>query len=658
MSPTYRADIDGLRAIAVLSILFFHVGAAGFPGGYVGVDVFFVISGFLITTIIVRELADGSFSVAGFYERRVRRILPALIVTLLATLAGGLFILTPEQLAELGESALATSVFSSNLYFFFGAGYFAGPSEAKPLLHTWSLAVEEQFYILFPLLLLIVHRWRGNRYLAVLITIAAASLAACIAWTPIDATATFFLLPFRAWELMLGALLALGVLPAASSPTLRLLLASCGVAMIVASVALLTPATAFPGSAALLPTVGTALVIYAGGEGGSAVNRALGVRPLVFVGLISYSLYLWHWPIVVYGKLYLINEPTEWQAAALVLASVLIATLSWRYVESPFRDRSRFRPRVRLFGGAAAVSLLVAAAAGTLVVLDGLSGRAQSSAANAAVIADPGWQHWKNCEELGEERNHDPEICRIGADAGDPEFLLWGDSHAMSLASGVHLAARDRGTAGLLAIRTACPPLLGIDRPNRDSCAEFNDAVTERIAAAPGIETVVLAARWTLAADGSRYKNEEGNDVRLQDVRNDVDTPESNVELFERGLERTLIRLRDLNRSTVVIGPVPEIGFDVPAAVFSARLRGEDVNAMIAPSVVEFEQRTRSAKRVLQRLRDRYGFEYLQPSRRLCDESRCRVVIDGVSLYRDDNHLSLRGNMLLADLFAPYLGSR
>lgn len=656
MTREYRPDIDGLRAIAVLSILLFHAGVDGFDGGYVGVDVFFVISGFLITSIIVRELAGGGFSIAGFYERRVRRILPALVAAVVATLAAGLVFLTPAQLEDLGASALATSVFASNHYFLAGAGYFDGPSEAKPLLHSWSLAVEEQFYIVYPLLLAFLWRRLPGRVAVAVATLALLSFVASLVVLPRWPDAAFYLFPLRAWELLIGALLALGIFPA-PGPRLRLVAAGAGILTILASVHLLTPETSFPGWAALGPTLGTALVIGSGTGAVTPVHRWLSVRALVYLGLISYSLYLWHWPVVVYAKQFLINEPTGWQVTAIIATSILLASLSWRFVEQPFRDRSRFKGRKRLFATAAAVVLVASLPAAAFVVSDGLPGRSTAADLGEVVAADPGWQHWKRCEELAEENRERPELCRLGAAERTPTVLLWGDSHALSLASAVNLAAIARDKAGLMAVRTGCPPLIGIDRPGRTSCAEFNAAILDRLAAETGIGTVILAARWTLSAEGSRYKQEEGAAVELRDVgagsgeKGSAGGTDTNGNLFALGIERTIAEVAALGRRIVLVGQVPEVGYDVPAAAFAARLRGTDVTAAIGPTLAEYRDRTARVRPVLEAIAARTGVTYLQPATRLCDEERCRVVIDDVPLYRDDNHLSLRGNVFVSDLF-------
>jgi peptidoglycan/LPS O-acetylase OafA/YrhL len=655
MTPKYRPDIDGLRAVAVLSILFFHMGVERFSGGYVGVDIFFVISGYLITSIIVRELSAGEFSIARFYERRVRRILPALTVVVVVTLLTGLVLLNPAQLEELGRSAVATSVFSSNIFFFLGSGYFDGSSELKPLLHTWSLAVEEQYYILFPFLLMFIAKRYSGKFGVWLISLGVISLLACIAWTRIDAPVAFYLIPFRAWELLIGSVLALKLLPSPAGTRVRNALALLGMSMMLTSVFVYTPDTLFPGAAAVLPTIGTAFVIHAGSGGKTFVNRALSVKPMVFVGLISYSLYLWHWPVVAFARQYLINEWTDLESVVILIVILLLSTLSWRFVETPFRNRRLFGPRERLFTIFAAVSVVLISASLSMVFMKGYPNRDTTAPMSDIIAADPGWQHWKNCEEAGEKDTPVPELCAIGAEQMPPSFIFWGDSHALAMASAVNLSAHRQNAAGLLAVRTACPPLLSIDRPGETSCHEFNQAILDYVSARPDIETVILAARWALSTSGVRYKNESGKSVALADLAADSPAVAGNAALFELGLRRTIKALREQGKNIVLVRQVPEVGHDVPSASYAARLTGRDVNTMIAPSTAEYRERNRDANYVFDVLNTESTLTIVDPSRLLCDEQACGVVLDTTPLYRDDNHLSLRGCVLISRLFDELL---
>lgn len=653
MTPKYRPDIDGLRAVAVLAIVFFHLDIPPFTGGYVGVDIFFVISGFLITSIIVRELQAGNFSIATFYERRVRRILPALAVVLVATLLLGLLLLNPAQLEDLGKAAAATTAFSSNIFFFLGAGYFDGPSELKPLLHTWSLAVEEQFYILFPFILILISRYAGGRFHGWLAGLALLSFAACVLVTPQHETAAFYLIPFRAWELLMGSILALQVIRPVESRALANVLSTVGLVLMLVAVFAYDRETAFPGAAAAVPTLGTALIIYAGTGKQLFVNRLLATKPMVFVGLISYSLYLWHWPAVVYAKHFLINELTDAEKTVVLVVILLVSTLSWRFVETPFRDRRRFAPRERLFAIAAAVFGVILSANLFVVSKGGLPDRNTDASLTAELVADPGWQHWKDCEEAGETDLS--QLCGLGADEVEPSFLLWGDSHALALASAVNLSAKRQAASGLIAVRTACAPLLRIDRPGETSCAEFNDAILQYAVDHPELETVILAARWALSTNGTRYKKESGRSVTLVDIDVTGDVAFGNAQHFAAGLRRTVESLGSLGRRVVLVAQVPEVGFDVPSANYSAKLTGRDPNAMIAPTRAEYLARNDAANGVIAQLRGDHELVLVDPASLLCEEERCNVVEDGMPLYRDDNHLSLRGCVRVASLFDEVL---
>jgi len=352
----YRPEIDGLRAVAVLAVLFCHAGF-GFSGGYVGVDVFFVISGYLITALLLRDLENSRFSMIDFWERRVRRIFPALSVVVLATiLAGGVFLFSIDY-QRLGQSLVTLTAIASNFYFWFNGGYFNGRDQEKAFLHTWSLSVEEQFYLFFPIGLFLLYRFLPHRrremnlFLVLsLVTLAGLILAALIIRGGM-LVAAYFLLPTRAWEMLLGSLLA--ALPAGYFPTHRLIREGAswlGLGMIAAAAIFYTSETKFPGFAALPPCLGTALLIWGNAStatSGTVCGKILATRPFVAVGLISYSLYLWHWPLYAYAR-YL-----SWDGLGVKIIlfglSFVLAALSWKYVESPVRTKRIFGSRRSLF---------------------------------------------------------------------------------------------------------------------------------------------------------------------------------------------------------------------------------------------------------------------------------------------------------------------
>ena len=298
LDGSYRPDIDGLRALAVVPVVLFHAGLSVFQGGYVGVDIFFVISGFLITRILAASMREDRYSILDFYERRARRIFPALAVMVLASLAFGWFVLTPEEYAKIGKTAVSIGAFVSNFHFWRSVGYFERETNFHPLLHTWSLAVEEQFYIFFPILLYFLHK-RHRRLIAALAGIFFLSFASSVALVEFKPRVAFYLLPPRAWELMAGSLIALGVSDRFWSPRAAAAAALLGLALIAGAIFFYTPAMPFPGFAAMPPVLGACLIIWARGQG---AGRLLAIRPMVWIGLLSYSLYLWHLPIFEFAK--------------------------------------------------------------------------------------------------------------------------------------------------------------------------------------------------------------------------------------------------------------------------------------------------------------------------------------------------------------------
>jgi len=371
----YRPEIDGLRTLAIVPVVLFHAGMPGLAGGFVGVDVFFVISGYLITSILSREMERGRFSLLDFYERRARRILPALLLVIAVSTPFAIWLLLPYQLVDYGQSLIATMLFVSNILFFLESNYFAPDSALKPLLHTWTLAVEEQFYLLFPLLLWLI--WPLGRRWTVII-LAAISMfslvSAEILWRQ-SLTAAFFLTPGRVWELLVGSLLALSTRPPAQmvGRSMREGLSALGLALIAASVALLSQQVPYPSLFTIAPVAGAALIIaFAAPD--TVTGRLLSLRPMVGVGLISYSAYLWHQPMFAFVKLWLGERPSIEMSALLVAATFAVAAASWRWVEQPFRNRTVFPPR--RIARASGVSVGVALAIGSMLILsNGLAAR-------------------------------------------------------------------------------------------------------------------------------------------------------------------------------------------------------------------------------------------------------------------------------------------
>lgn len=661
-SMRYRSDIDGLRAIAVLSVVFYHLGLPFITGGYVGVDIFFVISGFLITRIIHREAVSGNFSILGFYERRARRILPALAVVVLASIVAAHFLLAPFDYDDFGLSAVATLLFASNFHFKDAINYFAPAAEFHPLLHTWSLAVEEQFYILFPLLLVAFVRF-GRVISGVLVLLVLSFGASVLAITSnlISPETAFYLLPVRAWELLFGSVLALDMVPVPKNRLLREATALLGLVLIGFGIFFLTSQTPFPGVAALLPVVGAALVILAGEGGPSLVGRALSLRPMVFVGLVSYSLYLWHWPILAFLRH--MRNSVDLGTADLVAAfmlSMMAATASWWFVERPFRNR-RWMSQKRVFalsgaaiGGLSAIGLAIHLSEG---VVDRLSPQLQLISAGASDKET----NRRSCEL----RRGVETLCRLGPSGVPADALLWGDSHAGALMSAVEVAQSDYGKAMRLATLSSCLPLFdvrfvrlnGRRKKNWKLCKAFNNEIINWLEKGNHeIKTVVLMARWAIAATGQRLPGEPGPDMALVPLNSPLPTKAQAVKmaptLLAKGLEKTLRRLKAAGLNVIIVGSVPEMTWNVPRTLVLSAWQGKEPPA--TPTYAQVTVRHAAADNVIKQLAEKYGAKYILLTPLLC-KPNCKTVVDGHSLYVDDNHLTAYGaRNVVGPFLAPY----
>jgi len=621
-------------------VLLFHAGFARFKGGFVGVDVFFVISGYLIAGIILRELADGRFSLIRFYERRVRRIAPALLVTIALVLVAGAWLFPPDQFENLGQSVSATTLFVSNMFFYADSGYFSVTAEMKPLLHTWSLGVEEQFYLLFPLLLVASRRWLGRRFLWVLVLTGLGSLGLSALRTGASPNAAFYWLPFRAWELLLGAGVATWNVNVVSE-RLRNALVSGGLAGIVASVILFSRATVFPGVAAALPTLGAVAVILGGSEPSTA-SRLLGVRPIAFLGRISYSLYLLHWPVFLFARRLAIVDLTTVDKLLLLGLTLGLSILSWRFVEQPFRSSATL-DRVRLFRVAACAAAIVAGLGVLVWATHGMPGRSSVFASETlGTLSAAEEAAWNPCNRRLPDAGLPP--CALGHGTA-PTLAVWGDSHALAFGPSIDALAVARGGSGVIATWDNCPPLLGV-MAGRDNaaCTHFNESVLRYLAGHPEVQTVMLISRWSFYESGPP---ERVNRLPINLV--DLQQPSAfgnNAEVFARGIRRTVQALVDLRRRVLLVTPVPEIGFDVPSAYTSAFRTGREVTRIVGLTRQEYDQRTRGVRALFLSLASpERGVEVVRVEGRLCDDAMCRIIDQesGRSLYRDSHHLSRFG---------------
>jgi len=638
----YRADIDGLRALAVVPVLLFHLGVPAFSGGFVGVDVFFVISGFLITSIILPDIRADRFSLLGFYERRCRRLFPALFLVLAVSGIAGIALMMPYELKKFAESLAASVLFFSNVVFALQTGYFDATAQTKPLLHTWSLAVEEQFYILYPLVLLTFQRHAPRFMVAGLVGLALLSLGLSIEAAESGRRGGYFLLHTRAFELLIGALIAILPLPRPSHGAVRAALSLIGLALIGWAVFTFTAATPFPGTAALIPALGTGLLIHAGLAGDGWVQRGLGLPPLVALGRISYPIYLWHWPLIVFTLMVTDRPLNGPEQTGLALATLLLSALTWKFVELPVQRRRWWPTRPRLMrtaisGGAA---LVIAGCAVSL--LNGLPQRLPESARIAAAYRLSRAQVWEQCPRPA-ELTRDTAACAVG-DLGRSgfDFAILGDSHAAALAVAIGEQAQRYGLKGLVLVREGCAGLAGVFYTVRFNahCQAFMDFAMGRIAG-EHIRTVLLISRWSLYADtdATQARKPDGTLVTA-------------IDALREGFAQTRQALPEA--TFVALKTVPYFAYNPPAAVARALYFGRPLPPGI--SAGNYRQQEMNAEQFLSAVAAQ-GVTVLDPEPVLCPGSQCGLTRGTDLIYFDDDHVSRFGARLIAPLFDPAFAS-
>jgi len=629
MHPKYRPDIDGLRAVAVASVLAFHAFPDALPGGFIGVDIFFVISGFLITTIIMQSHAAGDFSYRDFYARRIRRIFPALTLVLLATLGFGWYALLPREFTELGKQAAGGAAFIANFVFWSEAGYFDTAAETKPLLHLWSLGIEEQFYIFWPLLLALAwrRRWPVLRLLWVL---AVASFLVNVLTIHPYRTAAFYSPASRFWELMVGGILACMRLKAAGkapAPAWRSHLQSClGVGLIVLGLVMTRSDKAFPGWWALLPTLGAASCIAAGPAG--LLNRhVLASRPMVWIGLISYPLYLWHWPLLVYARIVEEGEPAAWIRACLVLASVALAWLTYRFVERFTRARTQVGMLRSLVAGSMAIAV-----AG-LLALGGMPPRNGSDLLRKVTDATVDDNYYAGFEQ---QKIGAHPVKRVGS--GPRTVLLIGDSHILQYAPRA-LALADSAPARMattyFSTYGACPPVPGMVAEGNPGCEKARDEMLA-LALDPRIDTVVVGACWNCYFTGNfalPFYFREGDAAYL------VNNGGEGLGRSLASLEQLLAELvRQKKKVYLLLDNASGPEFEPRRLIEGSRM-GRMVALRSTPTASLPPEQARLNEQ-LKALARASGAEPIDVMARLCGGGQClRATPDDAPVYKDREHL-------------------
>jgi peptidoglycan/LPS O-acetylase OafA/YrhL len=654
----YRPEVDGLRAVAVVPVVLFHAGLPGFDGGYLGVDVFLVISGYLITTIILDDIAAERFSVLTFYEQRFRRILPAYVVMVLACMVPALAWMMPDEFRNFGQSVFASAIFSSNILFWTEAGYFSVGSELKPLLHTWSLSVEEQFYSFFPLMLVaLVHlRWRWTVLAIALITISSLGLSE-LSWRRWP-TSNFYLLPFRAWELGIGAMVS--ILIRLYAPRPNQLLSGAGFLMLAASLALFDDTTPMPSVYGLAPVIGTALVILFAASS-TWVGRVLSLKPVVFIGLISYSTYLWHQPLLAFTRIRAIPSASEFALACAVIASFLFGYLSWRYIEQPFRKGGYLftLPRTSILTGGLAALACLAAIGLSGHFADGFPQRLTDRALKlAAFVHDRNpLENGENCAFWGTHTlpKHPTKKCDDFLIDGHADVVFIGDSHSGTMSYDAQQALLEIGIPSYAVTYSGCMGLRGfrhIGMPVGYDCNAYNEGMIA-FARKTGARVLVVTSRFPLYLYGTRFDNhegglEEGHEVHYERAESDAGSSmrsgASREEKMLYGITEELVQLTS-EFSVVLLDPIPEAGWYVPQLAAKIARFGDEDDFKISTDRARYDDRAREVISAFDAVESNRLFR-VRPQNALCDRPKPGRCINGDQdnlYYFDDNHLSRTG---------------
>lgn len=649
-AAAYRPDIDGLRAIAVLSVVLFHASAGLVNGGFVGVDIFFVISGYLIGAHVYAETSRGRFSIAEFYRRRAKRILPALLLLLAVCSAIAYFLFTPFELAFFARYAIATILSISNIIAWKQTSYFSPDSSHNSLLMTWSLGVEEQFYLVFPLIMLALAKWSRRQTALTLTGLGLISFVSCILISQRDPSTAFYLFPFRAWELLLGVLLAVhqdrGRPVADAVPRwLSNLLAVSGSGLLAFSILGFGPQTIFPGYAAAAPCLGALLLIA---SPASWINRrVLSLLPFTFIGQISYSLYLWHWPLLSFAHI-ATDQPLSRSAGCIIAAaSVLIAWASFRFVEQPFRRSTT--PRRRLFIRYALCCAIVMLPALVFRVSAGLPRR--FAALSQGALLGRGVDDRRCAVDYGEPSA--PILSKECVDSDDPRpaVALIGDSHAAAIAGALREDAARAGFKFYEMVKFGCHPLQGVTysyqlRQWQSDCIRYNQQALSILRADPRVRLVVIAGDWSSPETaGVSYVRAGQSPAGLTRADSDMN--------FADGLAGTVGGLVSAGKQVLLIKDVPIFVSDpigairqnsIPLRSFVATGHFPDGRlAAFAPLSQTQLAAEQHADAVLDRVARSLNARTFDPRPNLCDPAGCRYLDGTLTLYTDQDHLTETG---------------
>lgn len=645
----YRHDIDGLRAISMLVILIVHLDLPWLPGGFVAVDLFFVISGYVITRIIFGSMQQGRFSLRDFYRRRVRRLLPAMAFMLSATLVACSVLLPPAAFLEFAASVVAVIFFAANFFFWNASDYFAVAAELKPLLHCWTLAVEEQLYLVFPPLLLWLARRSSTAARVGTVALFALSFVTCVYLTYTDKLAAFYLMPARAWEFLAGAIVAMDILPRLQKQWLREAFTVAGLLLIASAMLVIREQDAFPGFYALWPVLGCVLIIHGGNTADARAAAFLRWQPLVYIGCISYSLYLWHWPLIALANNLVQGELSPWLKLALAAAAIGLGSFSYHVVEQPFRRHHKAIAWLTLRRGLALSALIALAGSGAYALVR----HGDYGAYQDLLQSQQDYRGYRPPCDLANPAAENIRACTFGDHAAQKTFLMWGDSHAFALFPAFDIAATQQGWRGLWVNRAGCPPLFDVWRldgqgtringiPSDTNCAETAQVVRDYLRAQP-VDLIFLVSRWSIWEQGLIQNGRLRQDNHfLSDATTQSHDAAAAAVVYERALRNTVAELVEQMRIPVVaLAPVPVLSRPV------AELAPTDV----ALTRADYDRQLDFTARVFDDLsRHTPAFAWIDISDAFCTPFVCLAFDNGQPLYADDNHTSRAGALRLTRL--------
>ena len=657
---TYRPDIDGLRAIAVLTVIAFHFNSQWLPGGFVGVDIFFVISGYIITRTIYAEMNQSIFSFSNFYIKRIKRILPLFYLVSIVTLLISWLILTPDDLVRLADSLRYASVFIANVYFEKNAGYFAPAADTLPLLHMWSLSVEEQFYFLWPLLLFLSIKYISPRYRKSFFLLALLILVGVSEYTARSAAASaYYLIQNRGSELLIGALLSMLIHDKKEMLLAReSALAMAGMLGVLTLTGLfiwLDESAVFPGLNAALVSVATAAVILNGELRKGLLYRLLSSRGLALLGRLSFSLYLWHWPVLALYRYYFNSINVTGYVICAVL-TLLLAYCSWQYFEKPLRYLNVQKKWVLLGYFVLPVIVLVMVAK-DIKRHQGYDSRMPEQARHLYETSIASYDDVT--KDVSADSRYQPfQLLPIGDErllSEKPEALLWGDSHAGHFRPFVEELGVENGFYSLYGGAGGCPPFIGVDlikhgRPET-GCTETNNQLFEVIKQSEAA-VVFLAGRWAMYTETTRSEGEKGSRVFLGDSSDYAESLENSRRAFRQGMEVTIQQLIANNKQPVLFEQVPSYDFLpsnclVKKATYSWM---KEKNCNIEQA--EVEKRQAYANTVIKEMEAKYSqLTVIRVNEFICRDGECLSELDAIPLYRDNDHLNIEGSRKLFELY-------